>query len=295
LAGARQGVPAPVWAAAQALGLSIAAGFTRHYDHEPTSLLLMEGSYRRPRWRPTPPTMAPTELPVFPAFLAPFRHEWLDPGPPAPGTAAFQQDLYEVREWGDALSTRRSAAQTEAARYWVGRDLGASGAAMAAAAVAARPAGLHTDARAMALVCAGMADSYLAWVEGKRHYDFWRPVTAIRELASTPAERDWLPLLGTPAHPDFPSGHATDITTIEALLGALFGRGQGAIHFRGEGEGGLREREFASLPAAAEECRQSRLWAGAHYRFANDAGRRLGETIAREAMRHLGPLSAKPV
>lgn len=294
LAAARRGVAPGTFKAAQELGRAVARRFTTRLDEQPMSLLLMEGTYRRGRWRPTPPNMAPTELPIFPAFLTPWRPALLEQGPPAPGTAAFQQDLDEVRQWGDALSTRRSAAQTEAARYWVGRDLPAAAVSTAARLVEARPAGLHGDARAIALVAAGLADSTMAWVLGKRHFDFWRPVTAIREVAATPAERAWLPLLGTPAHPDYPSGHATDITTTEVLLGALFGPQPAGIRYQGEGQDGLWERDFTSLRAAAEECRQSRLWAGAHYRFANDAGQRLGTAIARETLGHLLPLAPQP-
>ena len=151
----------------------------------------------------------------------------------------------------------------------------------------------NADARAMALLCAGMADSYLAWVEAKRHYDFWRPVTAIRDAGATPAERAWLPLLPTPAHPDFPSGHATDITMTEGLLAGLFGD-RSAIRFHGLGLDGLWQRDFPGMAAAAEECRQSRLWAGAHYRFANDAGQRLARALCREVLAQLPPLPAQP-
>lgn len=294
LASARRGMAPSTFKAAQELGRAVARGFTMRIDDEPTSLLLMEGTYRRGRWRPAPPSMAPTALALFPSFLTPWRLALLEQGPPALDSAAFQQDLYEVRQLGDVASTRRTAAQTEAARYWVGRDLAASAASTAARFMLSRPAGLHADARAMALLSAGLADSSMAWTQAKRHFDFWRPVTAIREAGATPAERAWLPLLGTPPHPDYPSGHAADITTSEVLMDALFRPLPAGILYQGLGQDGLREREFPNMAAAAEECRQSRLWAGAHYRFANDAGQRLGTAIARETLTHLPPLRAQP-
>ena len=293
LVAARRGVPASVFKPAQQLGAAVARVMIGWLQENPASVLLIDGTNRRGRWRPTPPAMAPTQLVIFPAFFVPFRPAWLDPGPPTPGSAAFQQDLDEVRDWGDAASIRRGAGQTEAAQYWVGRDLGASAARMATMAIEARPAGLHADARAMALLCAGMADSYLAWVEGKRHYDFWRPVTAIRDAGATPAQQAWLPLLPTPAHPDFPSGHATDISMAELLLAGLFGP-RGAVRFPGLGVDGPWERDFPATAAAAEECRQSRLWAGAHYRFANDAGQRLAVALSPVILSQLPPLPAQP-
>jgi hypothetical protein len=43
-------------------------------------------------------------------------------------------------------------------------------------------------------------------------------------------------------------------------------------------------RHFPSFGAAAEECADSRVWAGAHFRFANDEGLRIGRAIAARAL-----------
>ena len=64
-------------------------------------------------------------------------------------------------------------------------------------------------ARFMALVSVATADAYVAVFEAKYHYDFWRPITAIRngDIDDNPAtERDgtWQPIDNTPMHPEYP-------------------------------------------------------------------------------------------
>ena len=53
-------------------------------------------------------------------------------------------------------------------------------------------------------------------------------------------------------------------------------------------------RRFRSLAAAAEECAASRIWAGAHFRFANEEARRLGTIIAGHAVASAAPLPWTP-
>ena len=55
-----------------------------------------------------------------------------------------------------------------------------------------------------AIVCAvesRTADGYIAGFESKYHYNYWRPVTAIRERGDS----EWLSYLWTPPVPDYPS------------------------------------------------------------------------------------------
>ena len=76
----------------------------------------------------------------------------------------------------------------------------------------------------MSQLAAALADSFvLAWNE-KPHWAWWRPVTALN-LGSqgVPADPAWRPLFGTPPHPDYPSGHATDCATGAQELERVFG------------------------------------------------------------------------
>ena len=56
------------------------------------------------------------------------------------------------------------------------------------------------------------ADALIAVFDAKYAYNFWRPVTAIRngDLSGNDAiERDaaWVPFIETPMHPEYPCAH----------------------------------------------------------------------------------------
>jgi hypothetical protein len=50
-------------------------------------------------------------------------------------------------------------------------------------------------------------------------------------------------------------------------------------------------RSFPSFAALASECAESRVWAGAHFRAANEEGQRLGDRIARRALASMPALA----
>ena len=83
-------------------------------------------------------------------------------------------------------------------------------------------------ARFMALASAAVADSYIAVFDAKYHYDFWRPVTAIRngdidDNSATERDATWLPLDNTPMHPEYPCAHCTFQSTAASVLRTFFG------------------------------------------------------------------------
>ncbi len=95
-----------------------------------------------------------------------------------------------------------------------------------------RPGGAAAHARIMSQLASALADSaVLIWKE-KERFGFWRPVTAIRE--GTPGmvqDRDWLPFIATPAHPEYPSGHASDCFTRSDVLQGAFPDLQGPVAY----------------------------------------------------------------
>jgi len=125
--------------------------------------------------------------------------------------------LNEIRELGSRNSKKRTADQTEIGRFWfvigprswnpIVRQL-----------AAAKKLDLVDSARLFALVAMATCDAYIAVFEAKYHYNFWRPITAIRNAdltsnAATPREASWLPLGDTPMHPNI---HA--LTALRPLL-----------------------------------------------------------------------------
>lgn len=152
----------------------------------------------------------------------------------------------------------------------------------------------------MSQLAAAMADSAIMTWSEKEQFSFWRPITVIQGgISGLEADPGWQPLIGTPPHPEYPSGHASDCFTGAAVLAAVFGPGLTQVDYValsgmpqaetaaiGMGQhvqvGNLSvvERRFESLSAIAEECSQARIWAGAHFRSSNEESRRLARAIA---------------
>jgi hypothetical protein len=254
------------------------------------------------QWRPAPPEFATSGTTETRPFLFTSANETPSVPPPAPGSAEDMRDLLETMRIGGATSSERTREQTDAAVFWAYQSSQRGFIALGAAMLDTHPRrdGLGAHARIMSQLAAAMADSaILVWAE-KERYPHWRPVTAIR--AATPGEDHWEPLVETPPHPEYPSGHAADCFTGAAVLAAAFPDVHGPIvykaqsghppednvgmgqHAQGFEPGNAGVRRFPNFAAAAEECSESRLWAGAHIRAADEESRRLGAVIAHRAL-----------
>ena len=213
--------------------------------------------------------------------------------PPALVSAAYAAAFDEVKASGSkAADARRSAEQTHYAAYWYEfSDIGWNRIARAVA--RDKPQDLWERARTFALLNAVMADAYIAGWDSKMHYNFWRPVTAIRLAADdanprTALDADWTPLLTTPPVQDHPSTHSALGAAAAVALAHAFGGDR--VEFTMASASALTDapsRSFTSFSAAAKENADSRVRAGLHFRFATDAGLQLGERIGQQAMNTL--------
>ena len=98
-------------------------------------------------------------------------------------------------------------------------------------------------------------------------------------------------MFGTPPHVDYPLGRAADCATGVELLGQVFGTSRGTVAYSAVDVRAPATRRFPTFAAIASECAESRVWAGAHFRAANEEGRRLGAAIARRALESVPPLA----
>lgn len=79
-----------------------------------------------------------------------------------------------------------------------------------------------------------MGDAAIAAFDTKYYYSLWRPVTAVRNgdtdgNAKTDSDPAWLPLVGTPAFPSYPSAHATLSNAARRVLEKTLGKSSHAI------------------------------------------------------------------
>jgi hypothetical protein len=228
----------------------------------------------------------------IPPILFAERDDVRGPPPPSLGSPRYLADLEEVRRDGAFDSTTRSEARTRSAEYWAAQSSQRGFLHLALRLLKAEPSagGLWDEARALSILGTALADSSaLAWEE-KRFHAHWRPITAIHAGSDgVRADPQWQPLLLTPPHPDYPSGHASDCGAGAAVLGAIFGAGPREVVYVAMEPMEQPQRHFPSFDAAAEECADSRVWAGAHFRFANDEGLRIGRAIAARALGAVPP------
>jgi hypothetical protein len=240
---------------------------------------------------PTPAVFAPMWPQVKPFAMT--AASQFRPAPPIALTSAqWAADYNEIKSLGRIDSTARSPEQTEAARFWLAIG-GNVYYPMVRVVAAAKNLGLLDSARLFALISVARADSMIAVFDAKYHYDFWRPVTAIRhgDNDSNPAtERDatWLPIAETPMHPEYPCAHCIQAASMCAVLESVLGTSEIAeVTMTSPTAAGVTRR-WRDLRQFVEEVSQARIWAGFHYRFSTrvgqDMGRRIGEYVVKNTM-----------
>jgi len=239
------------------------------------------------QWQPTPPAHAPMAAPQW-ADITPYTVKSfadLDvKGPPALSSAAYAKDLDEVRRLGARNSTERTADQTAAAIYWV-TNTSIPWQAAARSAAEQRRTGVVDNARAFALINMACADAYIAVWQGKKKFNHWRPVHAIRNAATNP-DPAWEPLLNTPAHPEYPSGHCICSGASAQAIQALYKVEEVTFSATFGGPNGVT-RTWKSIGQAEKEVEGARIWGGIHFRTADEHGTQLGHTIASRALASL--------
>lgn len=236
------------------------------------------------QWRPTPPGLLPGAAPQL-ATMTPWAlvspSQFRPAGPPALTSAEYTADFDEVREIGKIDSTTRTADQTEIAVFWAANTVVLWN-RIAASVAADRHLTSLENARLLALVNIASADAVIACWDAKYTYVFWRPVTAIPLAATdgnpaTAEDPGWLPLLVTPAFPEYTSGHATLSGAAATVLALYFGD-EAEFTFTSETAPNV-QRSYTSFTGAADEANESRIYGGIHFRSACRDGRTMGDTI----------------
>ena len=142
------------------------------------------------------------------------------------------------------------------------------------------------NARMFAVYQMAFDDAAEAMAAAKMYYNFWRPITAIRNGAedgndATQADPAWVPLLATPNFPEYPCGHCTVAGAIAEVMNAESGpRPPGGVKV---GSLAVPNSIVQTLPTWDEWAQQvsdSRMYGGVHFRFSNEAGEQIGRRAA---------------
>jgi hypothetical protein len=208
------------------------------------------------------------------------------PGPPpALSSAEWARDYNEVKSLGGTKSTARTAQQTEAVTFWGNVNFGPSWQAAARELAVKKELPLAECARLFALLNMGLANAYIVNWDAKYHYNFWRPVTAIRngdQDGNDATERDagWTSFNPTPMHPEYPSQATLNATIASAVLESVFGPVKAIPFTATDVRDPKQTRQLSSLADMAEEQKNVRVWGGVHYRFAIRTSEDVGRKVA---------------
>jgi hypothetical protein len=215
------------------------------------------------------------------------------PKPPVTlDSAEWATDYNEVKEYGGQRNTKRNEQQTETARFWL---IGAPAAyhPFIRQLVTVKQMDVVDSARFMAYVAFGLNDAFIAILDAKYHYNFWRPITAIRNgdtdgNPATELDATWQPLANTPMHPEYPSAHCILSGTVAGIVKTALGSELiPEIEMTSPTAPGVKHR-FTDMTAYTEEVANARIWTGLHYRFSTrvgtEMGRQIGEYVVKNAM-----------
>jgi hypothetical protein len=224
-------------------------------------------------------SMWPTVKPFALAKADQFR-----PDPPvALESKEWVTDFNEIKDYGRKVSEKRTAEQTEAARFWLMTGPNAYH-PFARQLVLAKQMSIVDSARFMALVAIGLNDAYIAVFDAKYYYNFWRPITAIRngDIDNNPAtdrEATWQPLDNTPLHPEYPCAHCIVSGTVAGIVKGVFGSEDiPEIAITSTTAPGVTHR-WKNMATFTDEVANARIWAGFHYRFSTRVGTQMGRSI----------------
>jgi hypothetical protein len=217
------------------------------------------------------------------------------PPPPALTSKRYARDFDEVKAVGAKASRVRTPDQTLYAKFWW-EDSDRGWDRIGRVVAAERGLGLHATARLFALLNMTMSDSYVAGWDAKYHYDFWRPVTAIRAAGTdgnpaTSPDAAYESVETTFPIPSYPSTHSALGRAAAEVLAHVFGDRTPFTFSSTTADPSQPERSFRSFGDAADENADSRVVGGMHFRFEIETGQALGRDVARWTMRtHLREL-----
>ena len=222
------------------------------------------------------------------------------PGPPYKvEDKKYTEDFNEIKTLGgDDITTpsARTPDQTEIALFWL-ESSPLKWNRIARTVSADRGLDLWENARLFGLLNMALADGYIAMVDSKNYYNYWRPITAVRTADTdgnpdTTGDPTWTPLVPTPPNQDYVSGHSIEGGAGAEVLKQFFGSDQVSFDDCSESlpagstcsDATPILRSYTSFSEAAAENAYSRILVGYHFRKSVEEGIKYGSKIGQRAV-----------
>ena len=263
------------------------------------------------QWRPTPSALLPFSAPWLGAvepFTMDFNEQFRARRPPALHSLEYARDYNEVKALGGPVGysgVTRTSEQTQIGYFYSGNTI-ALFEGMLRGLVEACDMGtkqryckslnrLGDSARLFALGNLAGADAGIRAWNSKKHYNFWRPITAIQQLLPadndgnplTEADPTWTSLIATPPYPDYTSGANNLAGSFTTIVARFFDSDKVTFKVTTTASQAIpNERTYHRFSDLADDVVDARIYLGIHFRFADTAARREGTRVATQAFNH---------
>jgi hypothetical protein len=242
----------------------------------------------------------PGEYRITPPFDEPIGTGWPDtepmamtspdqfrPGPPpALDSETYAREFEEVKRLGRKASEDRTDDQTQIG-YWFAEYPTVAFPEFSRTYVLENDIHPWQAARLFALLAIDNFDGLISVFDAKYEYTYWRPYTAIHNAdmdgnPNTQSDSNWEPEMTTAPHPDYPAALSTLCAGGAEVLKNVFGRSD--LNYAREAgsvpEGMPDNRSYDSIEDAVDDCLESRVYNGYHFRTGLDVGADMGRERA---------------
>jgi hypothetical protein len=243
-------------------------------------------------WQPTPPAFLPALTPWL-GQMRPFTMksagQFLPDGPTPLTSEEWVAEYNLTRLFGDVNSTVRTPAQSEIGLFWATHTGQQYGRAFGHLAENYK-LDILNSARLLAILWTGFADSGIGCWNAKFTYNFWRPVTAIRDGGGNSelvADIGWTPLGTTPNHPEYPAAHGCVTGAVSSLVQSFFGTPK--VHVVVDNKSfpdGVHTHTFETTADWFNEVYWARIFAGFHFHHSLEDGATLGRKVSTQLSAH---------
>jgi hypothetical protein len=236
-------------------------------------------------WQPTPPAFLPALSPGWgqvTTFGIKSGSQFRSAPPPVLNGGRYAQDYNEVMLKGDVNSTVRPQDRTDVALFYRASAVQILNEA-ARLVSATQGKTLAQNAHDLALLNMAICDGLISSMETKYFYNRWRPVTAIRfgdtdDNPKTDVNATWLPLVGTPPFPSYPSAHASSSGAARRVLEYVYGRSGFAVDLTSPTAPGV-VLHYTAWKQITDDIDDARIYGGIHFRSDQQAGAEQGSKV----------------